>query len=38
MIVPNPHANHVISNSFLSTKPKEYLINLLFDDRSSRIE
>lgn len=36
--VLNPFANHMVSNSLLSTKLKEYLIDLLFDDRSNRLE
>lgn len=33
--IPNPFVNQMISNSLLSTKLNEYLIDLLFDDRSN---
>lgn len=35
---PNPFASQMVSNSLLSTKLKEYLIDLLFDDRSNEME
>lgn len=38
IMVPNPFANHMFSNSLLSTKLKENLIDLLFDGRSNGTE
>jgi hypothetical protein len=32
---PNPFASQMVSNSLLSTKLREYVIDLLFDDRSN---
>lgn len=36
--IPNSFASQMVSNSLLSTKLKEYLIDLLFDDRSNEME
>lgn len=36
--IPNSFESQMVSNSLLSTKLKEYLIDLLFDDRSNEME